>query len=254
MDHMDVASSIMSVPPMYRNGGTFNRMTNGATNIHRPASQQDLHQKHHAPAPKRLVTNSKSVGNVGPDVVPQKVKTKSETHLGPKSTSTNTTPISAHTPKSAESNTTQQSDELTDDVFSPIHAVPAFKYDTTKGASRTPSFNSAVSRPNYQIKQVDVNHGKTGQLRAFAVSIKQNSPDVIPTRVVKEPQLENDLSKLDINEEDTIEKKLNRLNELDRTLYALSDQIGKLHNDKAKLEVSIKKAKLSFSFGDESEF
>ena len=45
------------------------------------------------------------------------------------------------------------------------------------------------------------------------------------------------------------QKKLNRLNELDRTLHALSDQIAKLQNDKAKLEVSIKKAKLSFSFG-----
>ncbi|XP_078487832.1 uncharacterized protein LOC113474055 [Ciona intestinalis] len=126
MDSMEVASSIMSVPPVYRNNKTLS--------LPRPRSTQALNQRGKP---------TKSVGELHPPLTP----VMGELHP----------PLTPVTPTSPN----------TYDVFSPTPTTTEEKFNYSKPPSSA----------NIEIKQMDVK-GRSGQLRAFAISVRKPPSDV----------------------------------------------------------------------------
>nr|CAB3264938.1 pleckstrin homology domain-containing family A member 7-like [Phallusia mammillata] len=234
MDPTEVASSIMSVPPMFRN--------NRVMSLPRPRSTQELDDR--SSSRRKRIQNSKSTSYLEPDVARQPVRTKSDHNLPQNSTnsppsyrsSSQRTPSSVNTPRRAG-----------DDVFSPPLSDSSYpnshQFQFEPLSKHDPYSQTKGSTPpsGYEIRQMDVK-GKQGQLRAFAVSMKQ--PDVIPSKATQ--NLSNNFEKLSTNETD-IQSKLDRLNELDNTLSNLTQEISNLQKNKMRLESSLLRARSSFS-------
>ncbi|XP_076800789.1 uncharacterized protein LOC143445519 isoform X2 [Clavelina lepadiformis] len=228
MDPTEVASSVMSVPPMFRNK---------VMSLPRPRSSQDLHDKRSAQ--RRRMANSKSVGYISPqqELPPTTTRTKSDYNLPNDGHYADVrAPNSAHTPR-----------RVYDDVFSPVSSNG---YQDTRHFNYDPATSPTSPKSTYEVKQMDV-RGKQGQLRAFAISAVKPSTNKAPAKAEKNLNLNMD--KLDLSEDD-IEAKLKKLNELDNIIHRLSDELNNLQNDKRRLEQSLQKAKSEFNSGNKSQF